>query len=389
MKGQFFQLLLSFVLIFLLTGCSKDESREHFSSYPQQYADRAEFFAKDGIQLINGGYVISGNTGVLGENGDFYAVGAAESLSLLFEKNFGGTGRDRCFGVGELRDGSLVFCGSTDSLTVGSTTDILLYRTDINGNVIWQRTYGGSGNDEGRAVIGTNDGGILLLSSTESYGVTQRSPMIWKLDVNGDTVFTRVYDQTVYTNTVDLIATTDSSYVMLMNQDVGGGDRFRVMKVRENGDVAWGANFNIETRTFANAIDTVGIEGFIVTGISATGGEENSIFLLRIDIAGNEIWQQSLGGQRDDKALAVNHGPNDTYLVTGTSVSYGNVESRPYIIETAGDGQKNWLKNYDRAFAENSVLMAVRSGGGFALGGANPDGGVYLLRTDAEGNLVQ
>ena len=388
LKSLYLPFIIFVVCSFLFSSCKKDESREHFSNYPQQFASGGEIAATGGLHLKSGGYIIAGTTESLGENGDFFAVKTGASLNQEFANHFGGNGRDVCQGITGLRDGSIVLCGSTDSLLAFSATDMLVARTDAGGNLLWMHQYGGAEADEAHAVAGTRDGGMMVLASTLSYAVAQQSLMIWKLDVNGDSIFTHIYDLGANTEGVDILATPDSNFVILANQQVGAGNQFVVMKIRENGDMAWSFNFSIEDQTFAKDIDTVGTEGFIVTGATATGNEESSIFLSRIDFAGNEIWQQILGGQREDKGLAVNHVSGNSFVVTGSSLSWGNVEPRAFIIHTKSSGEQDWFKNYDRAFAATSVLMAERSDGGFTLGGTNPENGVFMMRTDAKGELI-
>lgn len=67
-------------------------------------------------------------------------------------------------------DGGFIIVGDTKSHP-GEKCDVWLIKTDPNGNKEWDKTFGDSyGDDIGRSVVQTSDGGFIIVGDTESYG---------------------------------------------------------------------------------------------------------------------------------------------------------------------------------------------------------------------------
>ena len=75
--------------------------------------------------------------------------------------------------------------GCTKSIVTGKT-DIWIVKLDVRGNMLWDRTFGGSENDEARSIIQTEDGGYALTGWTKSKGTGSSDVWVIKLDENGN-----------------------------------------------------------------------------------------------------------------------------------------------------------------------------------------------------------
>ena len=76
-----------------------------------------------------------------------------------------------------------------ETLSFGSgKRDIFLIKTDVNGNQLWFKTFGGEGEESAASVIQTNDGGFLITGSTESFGNGNNNGWLIKTDSQGNTV---------------------------------------------------------------------------------------------------------------------------------------------------------------------------------------------------------
>jgi hypothetical protein len=104
----------------------------------------------------------------------------------LWTKTYGGVGFDNGSMIIETSGNCLVVVGSTDSYGAGAF-DLYLIKTDSVGNVLWTKTYGGSGNDFGNCVQETSDGGFIVCGYTGSFGTGADAYLI-KTDSLGDTL---------------------------------------------------------------------------------------------------------------------------------------------------------------------------------------------------------
>jgi hypothetical protein len=93
----------------------------------------------------------------------------AREISLDWSRTYGGTGDDWASALVQTTDGGYALTGSTGSFGAGYV-DSWLVKTDASGNMQWNRTYGGTGDDEAYALVQTSDGGYALTGYTNSFG---------------------------------------------------------------------------------------------------------------------------------------------------------------------------------------------------------------------------
>ena len=88
--------------------------------------------------------------------------------SAIWMKTYGGSNNDDCFSVLESNDGGYILAGDTASFGAGET-DVWLIKTDVNGNMEWNKTYGGAASDDVQFMI-SDDYGYVIAGRTASFG---------------------------------------------------------------------------------------------------------------------------------------------------------------------------------------------------------------------------
>lgn len=147
--------------------------------------ERAEDIAK----TKDGGYVITGSTfsndiDISKNNGesDIWLIKVDDAGKLVWEKSFGGSQFDAAHSVSPSRDGGFIITGNSKSIDKDTNAnagenDIWLIKTDASGNMVWQKSFGGSGLDFGFDVVETSTGAVIIVgetSSTDFEGVENR-----------------------------------------------------------------------------------------------------------------------------------------------------------------------------------------------------------------------
>jgi len=176
--------------------------------------------SSDGARQINftndGGYIITGWTFSYGPGavGNVWLVKTDSLGNMSWNKFFGGNDVDRGLSVQQTSDGGYVLTGYTASSGAG-LDDMLLIKTDSNGNLQWQRTFGGSGRDYGNFVKQTFDNGFIVTGYTLSYGAGGDDLWIVRTDESGNLLWSKTYGGAQSDVGYCLQETNDGGYVIV------------------------------------------------------------------------------------------------------------------------------------------------------------------------------
>jgi len=156
----------------------------------------------------NGGFLLGG-TSLSGKSGDksqasqggsdYWAVKTDKDGNLLWEKTYGGKGSDEVYSVRRSQGDNLYLAGTSESGISGDKgqksqggKDYWLIKLDENGTKLWDRTFGGSKDDELRASTFTDEGHYFLAghSSSGASGdksqASQGASDYWVVHVDAD-----------------------------------------------------------------------------------------------------------------------------------------------------------------------------------------------------------
>jgi uncharacterized repeat protein (TIGR01451 family) len=116
---------------------------------------------------------------------------------------------DVFYNIQRLRDGTGYILTGT-ACVQGSQEDILLVKTDLNGNLIWNKTYGASSDfDFGKALTETSDGGFVVGGSRGLFGLQNQKVQILKLDRNGNLLWQKFFGKSEPNFCYDLMPDTE------------------------------------------------------------------------------------------------------------------------------------------------------------------------------------
>ncbi len=164
-----------------------------------------------------GGYIITGRadyTTGINQRSKVYLIKTDAAGSAIFEEKYGGTNVDVGFSVKQTADSGFVVAGYTYSYGPNTPdySNIYLIKTDNDGIVQWEKTYGDTLTDIGRGVEQTVDGGYIIVGETGVYPTYD--VYVVRTDANGDTLWTKTIakpgEQMAYS--VDL--TLDGGYII-------------------------------------------------------------------------------------------------------------------------------------------------------------------------------
>jgi hypothetical protein len=177
-----------------------------------------------------------------------------------------------------------------------------------------------------------------------------------------------------------------------------GSYDFYLVRTDGSGNPIWQKTFGGVDSDQASSVRTTPDGGFIVAGTTrflATGSSD--IFLLRVDTAGNTLWQKTLGGERREEASDIQPTYDGGYAIAGVRNDpngyAGSGENNISLIKTDGSGNVLWQATFGGPKNDAASCLLQTFDGGFIIGGvwaeaSFEDGGPCLLRTDRSGNLL-
>ncbi len=350
-----------------------------------------------------------------GDYGDFWVVKTDAAGRVLWDKTLGGIDDEVLTSVNQTRDhGYLIGGTSVSGISFDKTgasrggIDYWVVKLDSNGNKLWDKTLGGSGDDYPHSIDTTSDGGFIIggasnspISGEKTSGVFGTSDFwIVKLDSSGNIQ----WDKTIGGNGDDqlysLKQTRDGGYILGGNSTSGisgnktekvrGPIDFWIVKTDATGNVVWdktlGGNGGENLRSIIQTADG----GYLAGGISdsnlsgdktkrSRGGTD--YWIVKLDAAANVLWDNTFGGFKADELSAVQQTKDSGYILTGSSPSDASIDKTEsartaglpdyWVIKTDKGGNKQWDKtiggaglDYSYAVSEykrNNYVVAGRS----------------------------
>jgi len=175
------------------------------------------------VQTSDGGYAIAGGTGPFAlPDVDFWLVKTDAAGTMQWNKRYGGTNWDVAYSVVQTSDGGYAIAGVTESFGAGYK-DFWLVKTDSAGTMQWNKTYGEGSWDAAHSVVQTNDEGYALVGETLSYRPERSHFDFWlvKADENGNMQWNKTYGGTDDDRAYSVVQTSDGGYAI-----AGGTESF-------------------------------------------------------------------------------------------------------------------------------------------------------------------
>ncbi|RJP82180.1 MAG: hypothetical protein C4524_01185, partial [Candidatus Zixiibacteriota bacterium] len=274
----------------------------------------------------DGGYVLTGSLDPPGMDVyDALVMKVSAQGDSVWGYVFGGTGDDCGRDVLELNAGDIVVAGYTDSSASGSR-DMLLLRLHPDGSPVWHRTFGGTGIDEARALIQTDDGGYMVAGSTNQSSTQGFDMYMVKTDMNGIVEWSRSYGGPAAEIAYLVLSLPDGGYLLAgttYSFGAGNGDGW-VVRTDAAGNQLWAHTYgSTGTDWFLDALPTTDGNYLLVGYTQTAGANTHDAWVVKMDPAGNEIWSRTYGGNGDDRIFGATMSYAADYFLAGWTNSTG------------------------------------------------------------------
>jgi hypothetical protein len=267
----------------------------------------------------------------------------------------------------------------------------------ISGENVWAKTYGGEEAEGGRAVCCCPDGGCFITGYTFSHGTGDADLLIIKTDDQGEMEWSRTYGGAGAEYGNACLCLPDGYLVAGYTSSLGsGGKDVYVIKLDKKGKEIWSKTFGGPSWDVGTALCESGDGNFFVCGYTHSFGKgEEDVYLIKIDKNGNKLWSKTFGGERLDMANSLSLTEDGGLLIGATSGSFSN-NTDFCLIRTDNQGNEIWSKPYasegsrGHAFDWCNAMVGTRDGGALLTGYSDSQDvmDIHVVKTDAEGNEV-
>ncbi|MHC4686814.1 MAG: outer membrane protein assembly factor BamB family protein [Planctomycetota bacterium] len=293
----------------------------------------------EALQLTSdGGYIVAGNTKSFGEgDSDAYLIKTDSNGNVEWTQTFGGSSNEAANSVEPIHDGGYIVAGFTYSFSSSdSDPDIYLIKTDSNGNVEWNRSFGGPFTENALSVQQTFDGGYIIAGITASLGSGSNDFYLVKTDSNGDALWTRTFGGEGFDTAWSVQQTNDEGYIIIGETSSFGemGVDAYLVKTDSSGIVVWTKNLGGSSKDVATSGKQTGDNGYVIAGYTHSFGEgKEDVYLVKIDSNGNEVWSKTIGGPDNERANSIQPISEDEFIIAGYTNSFGSGSFDMYLIK--------------------------------------------------------
>lgn len=342
---------------------------------------------------------VSGNHG----GGDIWVVKLDEDGGLQWQRCLGGSGSDSPAGIHATSDGGAIVIGTTssnDGDVGGNHGSSDAWAAELNGQGVmeWQRCYGGSGAETIRMSKRKSDGNIVLVGSSRNANgdVTSNagSADLWvvEIDAFGDIVWQRSYggpgEDTGWALALDEAGGLLALGIVATNgglvQGVHGGNDIWAVRISATGDVAWQRCLGGTAYDWGfNAIQASNDDWLVCGMTESSDGDveghhaQNDAWLIRLNDDGGIEWQRPIGGTGSESFSAISELADGSILLRGsTDSSDGDIQGAPqlsdgWLLNVSADGSTiNWQALYGGSLSDGFFRLEGLASMGLVIAGS-------------------
>jgi pimeloyl-ACP methyl ester carboxylesterase/dipeptidyl aminopeptidase/acylaminoacyl peptidase len=370
-----------------LTFYPEPSTRVDIRTYGGRYID----WGYDILLLGDGGTLIVGRADNTGFShritpGKARLIRTDAEGDVVWQKDYGGEADGRFYCPIQTGDDEYVILGEIAASYARDETDMYLVKIDGEGNEIWSQTYGGRGMDNSGMVRQTADGGYILVGDradeVPSGGLYQSNLILIKTDAEGNEIWSRTYGNKILYLGFGVAQTPDGGYVLIGWEAKTIPDRDVIaIKTDENGEVEWSRTWDLDPGDRDGGFDMIlTAEGHVViAGIASMDDGPRRAILIKVDLAGNEVWVKEYdAGGEGSEFWDIMEDTDGGYVMAGgrflTPIdrATGEAVREGLIIKTDPDGEVLWQHTISYSEYESTLLSSavVVPGRGYIFVGA-------------------
>ena len=326
---------------------------------------------QDIIATNSGGYAITGRISDVEYENYIYLLRTDSNGDSLWSKKYQQSGASEGSSLIQNSDGSFLIAGKSNNSSNQSLATII--KTDSLGNEAWVRTYGMAGSSI-NDVIRSSDGNYfavgqnlskawivkfsdvgdtlwtnsIINDNTQSFSSIEklddnsfiiggtsydggRNGLIAKIDLNGNFAWARTYGHSSEWEQIYSICSDASGQIVAAGYttaNTAGGSDLWILSVTDTGDSLWSNSFGGPYSDYGYSIKHTFDDSYVVAGsFQPSNANNGDVFVVKTNSLGDEAWSLVFGGDDTDRAWSITQNADETFIMVGTTESYGTYGS--------------------------------------------------------------
>lgn len=318
------------------------------------------------ISCNNGGYAFVGTTSSSQFNSmDIYVVRLADDLSCIWNQSIGTGAIEQGLSIDEDSSGNLIVCGFTNS-NAESGYDAIVTKLDEMGQLIWQKTFGGSDWDFARCIRAKDNGGFFFCGNSYSFSGAGSIGWIVELNDDGDLVQERTVSGQDECSLQTLNIYNDTTLVFGGHiGDTNGVSHPWLLCVDEETQIYWQDSFpNYFHGSLKSVIPSIDGNLIAIADYMTEQSDENTV-ILKYTIGGEEIFLREF-----DNFSGNDVAENSNYIyVSGVTSSFGSGGTGAYFSRHNNEGYWATGSSFGGELSEAANSLTIDTNGNILFGG--------------------
>lgn len=320
-------------------------------------------------------------------------LGSADEGSKAWLRTYEGEDYGVFFDIVLTGDDHVLVTGASFHSQIATTLgDVLVAKLTMEGDIVWEKTYGGEAHDQGVYLEKTTDGGYLILGETESLGAGGRDLYVLQIDAQGEVVWEKTYGGAGTEWAKDMITLADGGFLLLGETNSFNEDfDVYVIRLDVDGTELWSTTLDTGRNESGTAVLEAPNGDLLLLAIISYSGGSAGLYrdsrLYRLDSEGNELWSALYRGEHKQAGDAMAWTTDGDIVIAGLSeqLTYTTALFDFWLARAdAETGELQWSLIEGSQYADDyGISMSVGSEGNFLVAGLGP--GFPILKFDEIG----
>ena len=295
------------------------------------------------LRLGDGSTIVVGDTTSFGNRAQsIYVARIAKNGKMMWQRGIYNDKDDYYSGQSVASDGkgNFLIAGYEDHVKFfGSQLNGMVTALHPSGKIYALRYYGGKDDEKFHSIIATKDG-YVLAGESDTWGHGRKDAYVVKIDKSGNRIFERVFGYKYDESAAQVIEANDGGYVVVGTTD-SDTDRRKdifVVKMNAKGERLWQYHYGTREEDEGLSITRAHGGGYLIAGYTKdTKNYDRDIYLLKIAENGEALWERRYGGSRDESANKIKR-THDGYVIVGYKYSSQTFSKDLYLLKVDKNG---------------------------------------------------